>query len=355
MSNKRKRIHLTFCLTLIILSMITGFTIGLTPINESLETARNAMDNGKYEEALIQYNNILASHPDSESALNNKGVALLRLGRCNESVKVLQLAQELNYTSMGTLQNLVFAELCAGDYKTADTSIQTALITYPKNVGFLLAKAMYERNNGNTSEALYYINQSIILEPENPELWYEKSKTLAVLNDFPSAYDAILIAESFLPSDLNIKFFRGALEEQLNNVKSALQIYDQIVSADPNFTRAWFSKGSIYYNHHRPSEAIYAYDQALIQDPNLSEAWFYRGLALNALDHINESAISFSKAVNIEPNNRMYQAYANRFSSLSQINIDQQKIRLPLSIAFALILIGCFILGYWKKKKKGND
>ena len=69
---------------------------------------------------------------------------------------------------------------------------------------------MYERNTGNVSEALRYLNLSILLEPENPELWYEKSKTLAILGDFSSANDAIRIAESFSPSDLNNKYFHGS-------------------------------------------------------------------------------------------------------------------------------------------------
>ena len=88
----------------------------------------------------------------------------------------------------------------------------------------------------------------------------------------------------------------GVIEEQINNVKDALSIYDQVTSVDPNFTMAWFSKGSIYFNHYRPSEAIYAYDKALNLDPTISDAWFYRGLALNYLDQINESVVSFSKA-----------------------------------------------------------
>lgn len=62
----------------------------------------------------------------------------------------------------------------------------------------------------------------------------------------------------------------------------ALEYYDQVISAVPDFACFWNQKGVALEGLNRTNDALVCYEKAIQVDPYNSEAWFNRGAALRS-------------------------------------------------------------------------
>ncbi len=76
----------------------------------SLETADLLSANGRYEEAIIAYNQILEDDPNNALAYNNKAIALSELGKMSEAMenhcKAIEISSFAPYTIISTFDTL---------------------------------------------------------------------------------------------------------------------------------------------------------------------------------------------------------------------------------------------------------
>lgn len=97
-------------------------------------------------------------------------------------------------------------------------------------------------------------------------------------------------------------FYKGFDAYIEGNYTTALQFYNESISSDPKFTRAWEAKGDVLVRLNRTSEAISAYDSALALESTVPEIWNSRGEALMIQGRFTEAVDSFEKALQIAPN-----------------------------------------------------
>jgi tetratricopeptide (TPR) repeat protein len=101
------------------------------------------------------------------------------------------------------------------------------------------------------------------------------------------------------------------------NYSTALDFYNQAITADPRYTRAWIDKGNVLVKLNRTSEAISSYDSALALENNLALVWNSRGEALMTIGNYTEARDSFDKALQIAPANA--KAKENRDLALAKL------------------------------------
>jgi tetratricopeptide (TPR) repeat protein len=85
------------------------------------------------------------------------------------------------------------------------------------------------------------------------------------------------------------------------NYTAALDLYNQAIAADSNYTRAWMDKGNVLMRLNRYEEAISVYDVVLDREEYLAEVWNSRGEALMAIGNNTAARESFDKAIKIAP------------------------------------------------------
>ena len=327
-------------LTLIIVTFGVSILCGVNADQELsplIEKGKTLIESGDYESALVLYDNLIFTNPYNASFYNNKGVVQYRLGRCDESVKTLESARSLDPDDINILMNLVFSEVCIGNFTKAEELLDDGMKNYQNHAGLWLARGIIKRQKGDLTGAISDINHSIRLEPKNPELWYEYAKSTALTGDIDEALQQILVAENLSSNDTAIMYYHGVLEEQKGLFRDAIATYDRVISSDPNNTWAWFSKGSIYWNHYRLNESIASYEKVIALDPNMSKAWFFRGLAYKELQQYNISGSSFERAALLEPDNKYYRAYYDRYTSYSGESSEWVEKRAILSAFFVLL------------------
>jgi tetratricopeptide (TPR) repeat protein len=132
----------------------------------------------------------------------------------------------------------------------------------------------------------------------------EKQTSLTPTTQTPSAKAA----------DLREKAFDAYINR---NYSTALDFYNQSLSADPTYIIAWIGKGDVLVRMNRTSEAISAYDSALAINGEVPEFWNKRGEALMTLGRYTEARDSFDKALKIAP--EYAQAKENRNLTLAKL------------------------------------
>jgi tetratricopeptide (TPR) repeat protein len=107
------------------------------------------------------------------------------------------------------------------------------------------------------------------------------------------------------------------------NYETALDLYNQAIAADSNYTRAWMEKGNALLRLNRYEEAISVYDVVLAREDYVPEVWNSRGEALMATGNYTAARESFDKAIRIAPD--YTKAKENRDLALKKIQEGETK------------------------------
>ena len=111
-----------------------------------LESAELAFRDGRNEEALRKYNEVLAVVPDHFRSLYQKGVLLCQLGKPEKAIPVLESVRKLVPANLDALMELGNAYADLGRYKEAIVQFEEAIRQDPKhlaaryNLGWLFEK-----------------------------------------------------------------------------------------------------------------------------------------------------------------------------------------------------------------------
>jgi tetratricopeptide (TPR) repeat protein len=107
------------------------------------------------------------------------------------------------------------------------------------------------------------------------------------------------------------------------NYSLALDLYNQAIAADSNYTRAWMDKGDVLMQLNRYEEAISVYDVVLAREDYLPEVWNSRGEAMMATGNYTAANESFNNAIKLAP--EYTKAKENRDLALKKLQGGETK------------------------------
>ena len=111
----------------------------------------------------------------------------------------------------------------------------------------------------------------------------------------------------------------GLTHHQAGHYEQALKAFDQAILIDPDYDRAYRSKGDVLYDFKRYEEALAAYEQAIRLDPNHARIHRNRGDILRHLKRYEEALAAYEQALRLEPNvARNYNNQGNALFSLKR-------------------------------------
>jgi tetratricopeptide (TPR) repeat protein len=261
---------------------------------------------GRYEEALAAYEQVLGLDPNFALASFAKGFVLGNLKR----------------------------------YKEALAAYEQAIRLDP---GFTLAynnKADALANLGRNKEALIACEQALRLDAHLAVAFCTKGEILANLKRFEEALVAYEQALLLNPQDIFTYYYKGMALEYLKRYEEALATYEQAIRLDPGFALAYTQKGNTFVSLRRYEEALAAGEQALRLDPGLALASWVKGLALGCLKRYEEALAAYEQAIRFNPH--FAPAYNNKADALTNLGRHEealiaceQAIRLDAHLAVA--------------------
>ena len=94
----------------------------------------------------------------------------------------------------------------------------------------------------------------------------------------------------------------GLTNHKAGHYEQALRAFDQAMLIDPDYARAYRSKGDVLYDFKHYEEALAAYGQAIRLDPDHARIYSNRGDILMHLKRYEEALAAYEQAIRLEPN-----------------------------------------------------
>ena len=299
---------------------------------------------GRLNEALPFYQEVLNKEPNNVEALHMCGLALMTLGQAPMGVKLLAAAAAHQPTNPVIMTNFAGAVSQAGHHAEAIKYYDAALalrsdipathrgrgstllmlgkldaaISSLENAAVLAPEDPQTQNtlgvalgqSGRRAEARDAFRRAASLDPNNAQIHHNLSLVESQLGRPAEALVSIDRALALMPDDPPMLHNRGLVLYQLERYAEALPNFDRALEKVPQSTTTLVMRGKALLNLARPAEALESFDRAITHAPNDFDAHFQRGRALAILDRLPESVASFDAA--IERNGDSPEAINNR-------------------------------------------
>jgi tetratricopeptide (TPR) repeat protein len=179
------------------------------------------------DEGLLACERVLALNAGNSEAWFNKGLALLRLGRMEES-------------------NGAFSEAFRLGNRGASEVLSETLTAL-----------------GRFEEALFHCDKTLELEPNNPSSWLRKGTTLRKLKRPAEAipcFDRVIELE---PNNHLGWYNKGVSLLDLKRYPEALECNERAIELQPNFAWAWCNKGGSLASMGKYRKALPYFEKAV--------------------------------------------------------------------------------------------
>lgn len=313
---------------------------------------------GNYSDAISFFTQAVQLDPKNATLANNRGIAYLRSGDCEAAEKSFRSAVNETTIRAQVLKNLVLSLRCQGKNVEASQLLHEVTNDVPLDPFSLYHQGMLAYDEGEYALAEDFFKKASSLSPNDTELLRSYGIALAALGRYDEGQQLMDQVLLLSPTDELAYYNKGIMYEKMGRFKDAVDAYNHTLELDKKNEGALFNKGIILWNHYLLNESLITFDSLLAMNPNLSEAWFFRGLVLKQQLNIEESTNSFKKAVDLSPDDQMYRAYLNKYSSVTGNPDLTQKITLSskyrfLQIAFPFIIILLMGIGgiVWGRKR----
>jgi tetratricopeptide (TPR) repeat protein len=192
---------------------------------ERLGRARELVREGKIEEAMELYREIVSDHPQSLKARNNLGVLYDELGQHERALEQFEMARALVPENVEVLSNLGAALLGLSRYEEAERELRRAQKIDPENVEV------------RSNLGILYHRRGLYAQAETELRWVCERD-----HDHGPAH-----------------FYRGEALNRLGRVDQALEVLERAMRLQPANAKIYHTMGILYDKKRMPTEAAQMY------------------------------------------------------------------------------------------------
>ncbi len=256
---------------------LAGRTIEYAPRNDyaaivSMTTqfyyATVMLDTGRYEDAILNFQDVLAEQPDSAKTLHNLGVALERLGETDLAVRHYRLAVQRDPEMAAAHKALAGLLLKRREFDAAIEQYHEAIRLRPDDLDAKTNLGAALASKGSIVEAVTTFEQVIATDGNLAEARYNLGAILMAqekLNEAEAQFKRVVEIDAKYP-DAHLAL--GALQERKGNRPAAAKLYEQEIEAHPESAKAHTRLGLLLEREGRLAEAAAHFQRVLGIDPN---------------------------------------------------------------------------------------
>jgi tetratricopeptide (TPR) repeat protein len=166
-----------------------------------------------------------------------------------------------------------------------------------------LTQGIELQDQGKFTEALPFFKRTVEEHPESYIGWTNLSETLLETGQYREALQAAEEALKVNPRYAPAWVRKARALNRFNPPRSeeGIAACDRAIQYDPNFVRAYLTKGEILYDQERGEEALAAYESALRIDSNSMEALFGKASTLGALGDFDKTYPIAERMIQLNP------------------------------------------------------
>ena len=235
---------------------------------------------GRLDDAIAQYQQVLLVTPDDALTHSNLGTALAAQGKPEEAVDHYEQALALAPGDADSYSNLGNALAALNRTEDAISNFRRALDIDPSSAAAHGALGIALQSQGQIAEAVVHLRRAVTLAP----------------------------APADLHNHLGVAF---ASQDQLDEATTQ---FDRALDLDPDFLDAHANLAMVAQLQGSPDQAIHHYREILRINPSSSDAHNDLGLTLAARDELRQAIEHFRQAIAVEPD--FAQAHGNLATAL---------------------------------------
>lgn len=280
---------------------------------ELFDVANKYYNNREFKEAIKEYDELLKIDAKIPEAWNNKGMAHLELGEFGEALESFKKALDIDPKFILSSVNKAIAHSELGQHDEAEVQLREALsldsahtIAMPNYVNFLI-------NKSRDTEAIDFIDRSLKLSPDDPNLWSLLGDTYVRLafnkDDSPENFDRYLKAISSYERLTQLDATRydsmknkGISLNKIGRYKESVESLEKFIQLNPKDDQALFYYANSLNKVGQKGKALEIYNQVL----RLTKSESHRvlnnmGLIYVDLKEYDNAIESFERALNVNP------------------------------------------------------
>ena len=267
-----------------------------------LKEARSRHQEGKLQDALEIYRQLLTADPDCFEALYGMGILCGQMGRLEEALSFITRAADIQPDNAGVHYNRgkVFQDLRRHDEALA--SYDKALLLKPDHVPAHYNRAHILNDLRRYAEALAGYDKVLELKPDLAEAHNNRGNVLRDMRRYDEALAGYDEAIALKPGYAEAYSNRGNVLKDLQRYDEALASYGKAISLNPGYAAAYNNRGTVLEWLQRYDEALASYGKAISLNPDYAAACNNQGNALEHLQRHDEALLSYDKALELDPN-----------------------------------------------------
>ncbi len=237
---------------------------------------------GLYEKVLSDCNEGLLIEPGHEQMTIRKGLALIKLGKTNDGLAILQgkvVYQPDDPISLSNIGRLFYE---AGDYKTAVEFHSKGITLYEEKIRI---DPKYVK----------------VYKEDVYSIYMDRGDAYEGLEQWQSALQNYTKATLIDPANVLAWIEMGEVHTFQTNYKEAVQAYEKAFTLQPEYADGWTNLGFCYDNLLLPDKAIEAYTRGIAANPSDGLLYNNRGYAYLEKGLMDKAKADLEKAVQVEP------------------------------------------------------
>ncbi len=237
---------------------------------------------GDFARAAENFAKAVALDPNDPLAAHNHGIALMKLGRMDDAIRLLSRAATLDGSNVGILQNLGNAHLAAGHAPAAAQAYGQALSLEPTNaqVRFNLGLARLKTEDLAAAEDEFRRATEGLEGPQGARAAAFLGLVRYQRGFFGEAAKAFGLAAARAPENVDYRFNEAVALARSGLPSDAIRSFRGVVQKAPADAPAWFGLGSSLYLNGERKEALSAYAKGLEIDTTATSPLFTVGYIL---------------------------------------------------------------------------
>lgn len=276
---------------------------GISPTEaEPLLAARQLIDAGDYDAAMLLIEDRLQNHPLDLNAEAARGYCLMQLGRIHESVQVLSavIDQQPDHYSARFSRGVAMVEQFQPDEAMADLGRCLELTDEPaEQLHYYLGVASEQL--GRSDEAIEHYSSALHIHPDHTA---SRLNRCILLLDAGAVEAAIEDATSILakqPEHAVALNNRGVAYTARGETASAIDDFSAAIKSAPGYVEPRFNRAISYLNLHDYNESVEDFSVAIQRDPDEPGLRIGRARALMQLGEFQRASDDLAAAIEREP------------------------------------------------------
>lgn len=239
---------------------------------------------GRYDEAIVSFNSVLAIDPTFVPAKKRRARALLDYRELDESLRIYRalVANEPNDAEIRNGLGRVHAALGNSEDAVVHLTRAVEILTNYGEAHYALALAY--RDLGDEENSANHLQL------------YEADRFSA-----PTGSDLLMTAVSSLNISA-VEYLKVGVEaEEAGRIPEAIDHHLRALQLDPTLHPAHVNLVLLYATNGEPDSAKFHYEKALALNPNSATLHYYYGMFAFDGGNYNQAAASFERALEINP------------------------------------------------------